>query len=107
MSVFVMVSLSELSLYARFYNNAYYAKVGGISTREMNRLELNLLFGIDFRLKVDVTTFGKYCLQLEQEATIYQVEWPIMAFGLVDIKNLEDTKCQSVAQRHAEAVEGL
>ncbi|KAJ4733364.1 Cyclin-P3-1 [Rhynchospora pubera] len=89
-----------------FYNNAYYAKVGGISTREMNRLELNMLFCIDFRLKVDVTTFGKYCLQLEKEATIYQVEWPIKACALVDINNLDDTKCRSLTQRHAE-VEGL
>ncbi|CAM8896053.1 unnamed protein product [Rhodiola kirilowii] len=51
-----------------FYNNAYYAKVGGISTREMNKLEMNLLFDLDFRLQITTETFRKYCLMLEKEA---------------------------------------
>ncbi|KAJ8505867.1 hypothetical protein OPV22_006753 [Ensete ventricosum] len=37
-----------------FFSNAYYAKVGGISTLEMNRLEINFLFSVDFRLQVTV-----------------------------------------------------
>ncbi|KAJ3676296.1 hypothetical protein LUZ60_003708 [Juncus effusus] len=87
-----------------FFNNAYYAKVGGISTKEMNRLELNLLFCIDFRLRVDVSTFGKYCIQLEKEATIYQVEWPIKAACglLTDVNNIEDKNCRAVSQRIVE-----
>ena len=53
----------------RFFNNAFYARVGGISTIEMNRLELDLLFNLNFRLKVNLETFGSYCLQLEKNAT--------------------------------------
>ncbi|RLM52868.1 hypothetical protein C2845_PMPSC011938 [Panicum miliaceum] len=60
-----------------FFNNAYYGRVGGISTREMNRLELDLLFSLDFRLKVNLETFRSYCLQLEKEALAVVLERPI------------------------------
>ncbi|XP_059625297.1 cyclin-U4-1-like [Cornus florida] len=43
-----------------YYNNAYYAKVGGISTKEMNLLEVELLFGLGFHLNVTPTTFHTY-----------------------------------------------
>ncbi|XP_068660613.1 cyclin-P3-1-like [Aristolochia californica] len=67
-----------------FFNNAYYAKVGGVSTAEMNRLELKFLFNLDFRLHVSVETFDKYCLLLEKEANggAYQVERSIQKCGL-------------------------
>jgi hypothetical protein len=42
----------------------------------MNMLELDLLFGLDFRLKVDIETFESYCLQLE-EALVLVLERPI------------------------------
>lgn len=35
-----------------FYNNSYYAKIGGIATPELNRLELQLLKLLGFRLVV-------------------------------------------------------
>jgi len=60
-----------------FFNNAYYGRVGGISTREMNMLELDLLFSLDFRLKVNLETFRSYCLQLEKEALALVLERPI------------------------------
>ncbi|PKI51547.1 hypothetical protein CRG98_028107 [Punica granatum] len=50
------------------HNNAHYAKVGGISMEEMNELEMNFLFSIDFRLHVPVDVFIKYSKQLEKEA---------------------------------------
>ncbi|XP_059435590.1 cyclin-P3-1 [Corylus avellana] len=49
------------------YNNAYYARVGGVSTAEMNRLEMKFLFGVDFRLHVTAEDFLKYSLQLQKE----------------------------------------
>ncbi|KAI3864000.1 hypothetical protein MKW98_031592 [Papaver atlanticum] len=52
-----------------FYNNAYYAKVGGVSTAEMNKMEINFLFSLDFRLQVTERTFEHYCLQLAKEGT--------------------------------------
>eukprot|EP00250_Pteridium_aquilinum_P001864 c12071_g1_i1 orf=903-1661(-) len=50
-----------------YYNNAYYAKVGGVSTHEMNRLELEFLFRLGFRLQVTVQVFDGYCSYLERE----------------------------------------
>lgn len=54
---------------SRFYNNgnAYYAKVGGISTREMNCLEVDFLFGLGFHLNVIPKTFHFYCSHLQRE----------------------------------------
>lgn len=52
-----------------FYNNAYYAKVGGVTIAELNRLEMKFLFGLDFRLHVSIGTFGKYCCELEKEVS--------------------------------------
>ncbi|KAK6233126.1 hypothetical protein SCA6_003199 [Theobroma cacao] len=52
------------------YNNAYYAKVGGVSTEEMNELEMKLLFSLDFRLHVTTEVFNKYCLKIEREGGV-------------------------------------
>ncbi|XP_073128023.1 cyclin-U4-1-like [Henckelia pumila] len=50
-----------------FYNNAYYAKVGGINTMEMNLLEMDFLFGLGFELNVSPSTFHTYCCYLQRE----------------------------------------
>ncbi|KAH0766151.1 hypothetical protein KY285_002022 [Solanum tuberosum] len=50
-----------------YYNNAYYAKVGGISITEMNFLEVDFLFGLGFHLNVTPTTFQTYCAYLQKE----------------------------------------
>ncbi|RWR89712.1 cyclin-U4-1-like protein [Cinnamomum micranthum f. kanehirae] len=57
-----------------FYSNAYYAKVGGISTTEMNFLELDFLFGLSFHLNVTPNTFYTYCSYLQREM---QLESPL------------------------------
>ncbi|GMJ05929.1 cyclin p4;1 [Hibiscus trionum] len=59
-----------------YYNNAYYAKVGGISTAEMNLLELDFLFGLGFRLNVTPTTFHTYYSFLQREMWM-QVQPPL------------------------------
>lgn len=47
------------------YSNGYYAKVGGVSTAEMNNLEMEFLLSLDFKLHVTTEIFYKYCQQLE------------------------------------------
>ncbi|KAE8009720.1 hypothetical protein FH972_006142 [Carpinus fangiana] len=84
-----------------FFNNAYYAKVGGVSTAELNRLEMKFLFSIDFRLQVTIETFGRYCLQLEKEtAEGLQIERPFKACGIKESwSNKDDSSCApTVAQ---------
>ncbi|XP_015962052.1 cyclin-U4-1 [Arachis duranensis] len=55
-----------------YYNNAYYAKVGGITTIEMNFLEVDFLFGLGFYLNVTPGTFQAYCAHLQKEMLMMQ-----------------------------------
>ncbi|CAN4085307.1 unnamed protein product [Withania somnifera] len=65
------------------YNNSYYAKVGGISTREMNLLEVDFLFAIGFQLNVTPTTFHTYCSYLQTEMLL--LETPPIAMSLANV----------------------
>lgn len=58
------------------YNNAYFAKVGGISLVEMNYLEVDFLFGVGFDLNVSPETFGDYCAVLQSELLCAEAEAP-------------------------------
>ncbi|CAL0302867.1 unnamed protein product [Lupinus luteus] len=55
-----------------YYNNAYYAKVGGITTIEMNFLEVDFLFGLGFHLNVTPNNFQAYCVHLQREMLLMQ-----------------------------------
>ncbi|PIN25859.1 Cyclin [Handroanthus impetiginosus] len=65
-----------------FFNNAYYARVGGVSTAELNKLEMKFLFSLDFRLHVSVHTFRKYCSTFKKEGAGGLVERPIQGCGI-------------------------
>lgn len=62
----------------RCYNNAYYAKVGGITTEEMNLLELDFLFGIGFQLNVTFSTYNDYCSSLQREMVMRTMYSPLL-----------------------------
>jgi len=47
-----------------YYNNAYYAKVGGVLISEMNGLEVDFLFRINFSLHVTPDLFEQYRAEL-------------------------------------------
>ncbi|XP_068644573.1 cyclin-U1-1-like [Aristolochia californica] len=49
------------------YNNAFYARVGGVTNSELNKLELELLRLLDFGVTVTTRVFDSYCLHLEKE----------------------------------------
>lgn len=51
----------------RHYNNAFYARVGGVSNAELNKLEIELLFLLDFGVCVSPRVFESYCQHLEKE----------------------------------------
>jgi hypothetical protein len=53
-----------------YYNNAYYAKVGGVLVAEMNGLEVDFLFRINFTLHVAPDVFQKYRVQLLSQAML-------------------------------------
>lgn len=79
----------------------------------MNRLELDLLFNLDFRLKVDLETFGSYCLQLEKETMVLVIDRPIQqVHGVNSAKDLSrnssiDESCKSELMRYSsQALQG-
>eukprot|EP00301_Raphidiophrys_heterophryoidea_P006762 c12700_g2_i3.p1 GENE.c12700_g2_i3~~c12700_g2_i3.p1 ORF type:complete len:175 (+),score=34.01 c12700_g2_i3:490-1014(+) len=49
----------------RYYNNAFYARVGGIPTPELNNLEVEYLFMINFSLVVETEEYERYRKELE------------------------------------------
>jgi len=52
-----------------YYNNAYYARVGGVLASELNALECEFLFRIDFSLRVTPEEFHKYRTELLSHAS--------------------------------------
>eukprot|EP00899_Mesostigma_viride_P002226 jgi/Mesvir1/12003/Mv00307-RA.1 len=52
-----------------YFNNSYYAKVGGISCAELNLLERNFLRCVDFDLNVTEQEFTWYLRHLEKIAS--------------------------------------
>lgn len=83
-----------------FFNNAYYARVGGVSTAELNKLEVKFLFGLDFRLHVSVQAFRKCCTALKTESTCRLIELPLKACGTKENwTNKDDSVCaQSISR---------
>ena len=51
-----------------YYNNEYYAKIGGVSTNELNILEVELLFMLNFNLFVTPDQFSQYYIELCRHA---------------------------------------
>ncbi|KAL0379706.1 UNVERIFIED_CONTAM: Cyclin-U2-1 [Sesamum angustifolium] len=59
------------------YRNSYFARVGGLTTNELNKLEVEFLFLMKFKLHVNVRVYESYCCHLEREVSIgggYQIE---------------------------------
>eukprot|EP00253_Pinus_taeda_P026047 PITA_26047 len=65
------------------YRNSYYAKVGGVSSEEINRMEMEFLFLMGFKLQVSVNVFESYCSHLEREVALgggFQIERSLRPF---------------------------
>jgi len=52
-----------------YYNNVYYAKIGGIPTSEMNSLELEFLFRLNFDLHAPQEEYERYKYELHVHAS--------------------------------------
>lgn len=59
-----------------YYNNAYYAKVGGVLVSELNSLEVEFLFRINFSLRVSPEEFQKYNAELSSHASSMGLQAP-------------------------------
>eukprot|EP00298_Acanthocystis_sp_HF-20_P009578 c18389_g1_i3.p1 GENE.c18389_g1_i3~~c18389_g1_i3.p1 ORF type:complete len:147 (+),score=20.65 c18389_g1_i3:80-520(+) len=47
-----------------YYNNSFYARVGGVSVKELNNLEVEFLFMINFSLYISAEEYERYRLEL-------------------------------------------
>ncbi|KAF9606166.1 hypothetical protein IFM89_023407 [Coptis chinensis] len=91
------ILITSMMVAAKFIDDA----VGGVSTAEMNRLEIKFLFSLDFRLQVSVDTFQQHCLRLEKETSQgYQIERSIQVCRLKEgWQNVEEANCTVNIQR--------
>lgn len=60
----VSVMLAAKFFDDQYYNNAYYAQIGGVSCEEINSLEVEFLFMINFSLYVSRETYDQYINEL-------------------------------------------
>ncbi len=50
----------------RVFSNAYYARVGGVSTDELNKMEREFIQLLDHRMSVSIPTLEAYCGGMER-----------------------------------------
>ena len=62
--IITSICVSSKALSDSYCSNSFYAKVGGISTKELNTLELELLFLMDWRLVCDSEVLQRYYCNL-------------------------------------------
>lgn len=72
------VMLAAKFLDDAYFNNAYYARVAGVSTTELNCLELEFLFRVDFQLHVSTSQFESYCTIFERELRTWERRSPLV-----------------------------
>lgn len=84
---------------ARHYNNAFYARVGGVTNAELNRLEMELLFLLDFEMTVTSRVFESYCQQLEKEmllnGTAQKIARAVISSAIDDVTEISVEDMQS------------
>ncbi|KAL2477886.1 Cyclin-U2-2 [Forsythia ovata] len=82
------------------YRNSYFARVGGLTTKEMNKLEVEFLFLMKFKLHVNVSVFESYCCHLEREVSIgggYHIERTLRCAEEIKTKQREERRFDQIA----------
>jgi hypothetical protein len=77
-----------------FCTNVHYARVGGISLRELNTLELEFLFLIDWRLSVGSSELQQYYVNLVRQSGSFNVKIGMVGDNVVLCGLLEDKPYQ-------------
>jgi hypothetical protein len=78
----------------QYFNNAYYAKVGGVPCNEMNSLELEFLFLVNFSLHVTPDVYTKY----KEELTNHMEEPQALLSATQPMNVLQDGQAQPPGQ---------
>ncbi|KAE8665790.1 Cyclin-U2-2 [Hibiscus syriacus] len=83
------------------YRNSYFARVGGLTTDELNHLEVEFLFLMSFKLHVNVCVFESYCSHLEREVSIgggYHIEKTLRCAEEIKSKQVEERRYNHIAR---------
>lgn len=83
------------------YRNSYFARVGGLTTKEMNKLEVDFLFLMGFKLHVNVSVFESYCCHLEREVSIgggYHIERALRCAEEIKLRQCVDKRYGQIAR---------
>ncbi|KAL9429960.1 hypothetical protein AB3S75_025361 [Citrus x aurantiifolia] len=83
------------------YRNSYFARVGGLETNELNKLELDFLFLMGFKMHVNVSVFESYCCHLEREVSIgggYHIERTLRCAEEIKSRQTEDRIFNHIAR---------
>ncbi|XWS45880.1 hypothetical protein CRYUN_Cryun14cG0017000 [Craigia yunnanensis] len=83
------------------YRNSYFARVGGLTTNELNNLELEFLFLMGFKLHVNVSVFESYCCHLEREVSIgggYHIERTLRCAEVIKSRQNEERRYNQIAR---------
>ncbi|KAH7433849.1 hypothetical protein KP509_07G089200 [Ceratopteris richardii] len=102
------ILISAKFLDDRHYDNGHYARIGGISTKDLNQLEWSFLFLIDFRLHVNVNVYQSYCSHLEREVAFgggYRIEKALEAV-CADHRDSERCQTHSIPRIQGSGVQG-
>ena len=62
------IMLASKNFDDHYYNNAYYGRIGGVSSSEINSLEVELLFMLNFNLFVTPDQYSQYYIELCRHA---------------------------------------
>ncbi|GMH00619.1 hypothetical protein Nepgr_002458 [Nepenthes gracilis] len=83
------------------YRNSYFARVGGFTTKELNKLEVDFLFFMGFKLHVNVSVFESYCCHLEREVSIgggYQIERTLRCAEEIKLRQCADRRYDQIGR---------
>ncbi|KAJ3693635.1 hypothetical protein LUZ60_009115 [Juncus effusus] len=81
------------------HNNAFFARVGGISNSELNKLELELLFLLDFSVTVSSNVFERYYSHLKIEMSRNSVNDKVLKSPFDEFEK-EDKKWMNGSNRN-------
>jgi len=80
-----------------YYNNAYYAKVGGVHVSELNGLEVEFLFRISFSLHVASEIFIKYHSELLSHAVVSGGQHVTASNEVISLQTIPTTQISVVS----------
>lgn len=82
--IIASVTLAAKAVCDSYCTNSHYAKVGGLSTQELNTLEVEFLGLIEWRVAVEGTVMQRYYVNLVRQHSRFEIEEPPLSTTSLD-----------------------